>query len=303
MAERRFKIRAALAATAATVALAVPTALAQADATEPAPVVQGDSLDAPAATPLAPVEHGETIVPPATKSSPNSNGGLSAGANRRDQRRRRSRDGRRRGEPRPDHAAHDPLAAEFDLRLGRVPPVLIPIFQRAAAAYGLGPQGPAVLAGINEVETAFGTNLNVSSAGAIGWMQFMPSSWAEFGVDGNGDGVKDPYNPEDAIFAAASYLHIAGMPTDTYGAIFAYNHADWYVSEVLANAGCYAGEVGRTGFNAAGLGPQVEVLRCEPAPGWRRTSRRPTSKPSRTRPPAMNSASAESGHWPRSRVL
>ena len=68
----------------------------------------------------------------------------------------------------------------------------------------------------------------------------MPSSWDEYGVDANGDGVKDPYNPEDAIFAAASYLSVAGMPADTYGAIFAYNHADWYVSEVLANAGCYA---------------------------------------------------------------
>ena len=87
MAERRFKIRAALAATAATLALAIPTALAQADATEPASnaspapsVVRGDSLDAPAATPLAPVEHGETIVPPATNTPPNSNGGLSAGS-------------------------------------------------------------------------------------------------------------------------------------------------------------------------------------------------------------------------------
>ena len=49
-----------------------------------------------------------------------------------------------------------------------VPTVLIPIYQRAATAYGLGPQGPAVLAGINEVETAFGTNLNLSSAGADG---------------------------------------------------------------------------------------------------------------------------------------
>src|SRR5262249_39686084 len=124
-----------------------------------------------------------------------------------------------------------------------VPPMLVPIYRRAAATYGLGPQGPAVLAGINEVETAFGTNLNVSSAGAEGWMQFMPSSWETYGVDANHDGVKDPYNPEDAIFAAASYLGVAGMPTDTYGAIFSYNHADWYVEEVLANANCYAREV------------------------------------------------------------
>ncbi|MGH2938846.1 MAG: lytic murein transglycosylase [Solirubrobacterales bacterium] len=150
-----------------------------------------------------------------------------------------------------------------------VPPQLVPIYQRASAAYALGPQGPAVLAGINAVETAFGTNLGPSSAGAVGWMQFMPSTWATYGVDANGDRVADPNNPEDAIFAAARYLSAAGMPTDTYGAIFAYNHADWYVSEVLANAGCYAGEIGDTAFTAAGLSPQIEVLRCEAAPGWK----------------------------------
>ena len=143
------------------------------------------------------------------------------------------------------------------------------MYQRAAAAYGLGPQGPAVLAGINAVETAFGTNLNVSSAGALGWMQFMPETWEGYGVDANGDGVADPYNPEDAIFAAASYLSASGMPADTYGAIFAYNHADWYVAEVLANAGCYAAEVGVPGFGAADLGPQLQVLKCSPSPPWR----------------------------------
>ncbi|MBS1846016.1 MAG: lytic murein transglycosylase [Actinobacteria bacterium] len=151
-----------------------------------------------------------------------------------------------------------------------VPPQLIPIYRRASAAYALGPQGPAVLAGINAVETGFGTNLGPSSAGAEGWMQFMPATWAEYGVDANGDGVADPSNPEDAIFSAARYLSAAGMPADTYGAIYAYNHADWYVSEVLANAGCYAGEIGDTAFTAAGLAPQIEVLRCEAAPGWKK---------------------------------
>ncbi|MBS1891337.1 MAG: lytic murein transglycosylase, partial [Actinobacteria bacterium] len=151
-----------------------------------------------------------------------------------------------------------------------VPPQLIPIYRRASAAYALGPQGPAVLAGINAVETGFGTNLGPSSAGAEGWMQFMPATWAEYGVDANGDGVADPNDPEDAIFAAARYLSAAGMPADTYGAIYAYNHADWYVSEVLANAGCYAGEIGDTAFTAAGLAPQIEVLRCEAAPGWKK---------------------------------
>jgi hypothetical protein len=151
-----------------------------------------------------------------------------------------------------------------------VPPVLIPIFQRAASTYQLGPQGPAVLAGINEVETAFGSNLNVSSAGAVGWMQFIPSSWEMYGVDANGDGVRDPYNPEDAIFAAARYLSVAGMPADTYGAIYAYNHADWYVEEVLGNAACYS-----SSFNGAVVGdalaasPRLPVLNCRPAADWR----------------------------------
>jgi membrane-bound lytic murein transglycosylase B len=151
-----------------------------------------------------------------------------------------------------------------------VPPVLVPIYQRAAAQYGLGPQGPAVLAGINAVETGFGTNIGPSSAGAVGWMQFMPSTWAEWGVDANGDGVADPSNPEDAIFAAARYLSAAGMPADTYGAIYAYNHADWYVSEVLADAGCYAAEVGDPAFTQAGLTPQIEVLKCSPAASWKK---------------------------------
>ena len=148
-----------------------------------------------------------------------------------------------------------------------VPPVLIPIYQRAAATYELGPQGAAVLAGINEIETAFGTNLNVSSAGAMGWMQFIPSSWDMYGVDANGDGVADPYNPEDAIFAAADYLSAAGMPEDTYGAIFAYNHADWYVADVLANAACYGGIGSAAG--AFSLQPQLQELDCQLPAAWR----------------------------------
>ena len=74
----------------------------------------------------------------------------------------------------------------------------------------------------------------------------MPATWAGYGVDANGDGRRDPYDPEDAIFAAATYLRASGMPEDTAGAIFAYNHADWYVSEVLANAGCF-GSLGGAG--------------------------------------------------------
>jgi murein DD-endopeptidase MepM/ murein hydrolase activator NlpD len=99
-------------------------------------------------------------------------------------------------------------------------------------------------------------------------MQFMPSTWETYGVDANGDGVSDPYNPEDAIFAAARYLRAAGMPGDTYGAIYAYNHADWYVAEVLANASCYAPLVGGT-VGALPAPPRLQVLNCQPAKPWR----------------------------------
>ena len=97
-----------------------------------------------------------------------------------------------------------------------------------------------MLASINKIETGFGTNLNVSSAGAVGWMQFLPSSWEAYGLDANGDGRKDPYNPVDAICAAAHYLKARRRrPSDLYDAIFAYNHADWYVQEVLLYARAY----------------------------------------------------------------
>jgi cell wall-associated NlpC family hydrolase len=289
MDDRARKIRAVGATAAATLALAVPVAIARAETpsvgpveavpTEEAAVIPAPSTpaQAPAAQPLLPgkVEHGETIIPPATNSPSQPKRG-SGGTTAKtlvpgDPSEEEVEAGENAELPKlPPTTLQIPSLPESTCATSGVPPVLIPIYQRAAAKYGLGPQGPAVLAGINSVETAFGTNLNVSSAGALGWMQFMPSSWAEYGVDANGDGEKDPFNPEDAIFAAASYLHIAGMPTDTYGAIFAYNHADWYVSEVLANAGCYAAEVGGPGITSTEIEPQIQVLRCEPAEAWRK---------------------------------
>src|SRR3954468_8284172 len=117
-----------------------------------------------------------------------------------------------------------------------IPPFLLPIYQSCGTEYGIPWQ---VLASINKIETAFGTNLNVSSAGAQGWMQFIPSTWAAYGVDANDDGKKDPYNPVDAICAAARYLRAAGGDKDIRQAVFAYNHADWYVDEVLLGANQY----------------------------------------------------------------
>ena len=64
----------------------------------------------------------------------------------------------------------------------------------------------------------------------------MPATWKMYGVDANQDGKKDPFNPVDAIFAAARYLRAAGAEQDIRKAIFAYNHADWYVDSVLLRA-------------------------------------------------------------------
>ena len=124
------------------------------------------------------------------------------------------------------------------IRKFRVPVFLLPIYQAAGIQYGVRWE---VLAAINEIETDYGRNLNVSSAGALGWMQFMPATWRQYGTDANKDGKKDPYNPVDAIFAAARYLKAAGYEKDVRRSIFAYNHADWYVDSVMLRARLIAG--------------------------------------------------------------
>jgi murein DD-endopeptidase MepM/ murein hydrolase activator NlpD len=107
---------------------------------------------------------------------------------------------------------------------------LVALWQGAGSAYGIPWQ---VLASINKVESNFGRNMGPSSAGAVGWMQFMPSTWDRWGLDATGDGVSDPWNPQDAIYAAARYLAAAGGAQDISRAVLAYNHAQWYVDEVL----------------------------------------------------------------------
>lgn len=100
-----------------------------------------------------------------------------------------------------------------------------------------------VLAGIGAVETGHGADTRTSRKGAEGPMQFLPSTFAAFAVDGNGDGVADIQNPADAVYSAARYLCLAGAGRGgqaLYDAIWAYNHADWYVREVLAYAVAYS---------------------------------------------------------------
>jgi membrane-bound lytic murein transglycosylase B len=115
----------------------------------------------------------------------------------------------------------------------RPPSFLIPIYKAAGRRYHV----PwAVLAAINAVETNYGRNLNVSSAGAMGWMQFMPETWLQYGVVIGRHDAPNPYDPRDAIFSAARYLAANGARHHLRRAIFAYNHAKWYVDEVLWTA-------------------------------------------------------------------
>ncbi|GIW07530.1 MAG: hydrolase Nlp/P60 [Dehalococcoidia bacterium] len=113
-------------------------------------------------------------------------------------------------------------------RADEIPPDQLIVMQQVAAA-SCGVPWP-VLAAIAKVESDFGRNMATSSAGAIGYGQFLPSSWAAYGNGGN------PYDYRDALPAMARYLCANGAPRDLRAAIWAYNHADWYVDQVLAIA-------------------------------------------------------------------
>jgi hypothetical protein len=126
---------------------------------------------------------------------------------------------------------------------GEVPADYFPWLPEAAAKYKLGPRGASVVAAIHYVESDWDRSLLPGVAagtqnymGAEGPGQFLVSSWASYGVDADGDGVKDAYSIPDSVFATARLLHADGAPSDWPDAIFDYNHAWWYVHEVLAKA-------------------------------------------------------------------
>lgn len=116
---------------------------------------------------------------------------------------------------------------------GPVPVNILTIYRSKAQQYGI----PAeILMAIGWEETKHGAGMGVSSAGATGFMQFMPATWANYGNGGN------PDNPNDAIDAAARYLVAGGAhdgPEGLKAAIFSYNHARWYVNDVLTWAAQY----------------------------------------------------------------
>jgi len=121
-------------------------------------------------------------------------------------------------------APGEPIA---EARTEEIPAAHLAIMQRAATECGLPWQ---VLAAVAKVESDFGRNMATSSAGAIGYGQFLPSSWVTYGRGGN------PYDYRDAIPAMARYLCAHGGAGDLRRALFAYNRAEWYVNDVLAIA-------------------------------------------------------------------
>jgi hypothetical protein len=131
---------------------------------------------------------------------------------------------------------------------GGVPANYVPWLARAAQRYHLGPRGFSIVAAVHYVESDFGRSTlpgvapgTTNYMGAMGPGQFLEESWPPFGVDADGDGVKDPYSIPDSIFATANLLHASGAPQNWHDALFAYNHAEWYVEKVEREAERFGG--------------------------------------------------------------
>ncbi|MGH2928360.1 MAG: C40 family peptidase [Solirubrobacteraceae bacterium] len=132
----------------------------------------------------------------------------------------------------------------------QIPAAYLQLYIQAGAAYGIPWE---ILAGIGRVECDHGQDLDPSctqegvenSAGAGGPMQFLASTFAEYGVVApGGANPPDRWNPPDAIYSAANYLRASGAPQDIDQAIYAYNHSETYVKEVLYWASVYGAQDG-----------------------------------------------------------
>jgi hypothetical protein len=139
---------------------------------------------------------------------------------------------------RPQHVDQTVISA---YARARIPAGYLRLYRAAASTCRGLPW--TVLAAIGTVETGNGANTSTSSKGAMGPMQFLPSTFVAYAVDGDGDGIANIQDPADAIYSAARYLCAWGAGLggrSLYAAIFAYNHADWYVREVIKLAIAYS---------------------------------------------------------------
>jgi hypothetical protein len=125
-----------------------------------------------------------------------------------------------------------------------IPPAYLATYQATGIKYELGWE---YLAAIGKIESdhgrsrAVGISSGGNAKGAMGPMQFLAGTWAAYRVDANNDAKTDVYDPQDAIAGAANYLQASGAPQDWDRAIFAYNHAAWYVDDVKQLAARYRG--------------------------------------------------------------
>ncbi|MDQ3647307.1 MAG: lytic transglycosylase domain-containing protein [Actinomycetota bacterium] len=130
---------------------------------------------------------------------------------------------------------------------GGIPNNYLRLIRQAGTKYGI---DWTVIAGIYSIETDFGrlkapgVRSGENFAGAGGPGQFLGPTWTQYGVDGNKDGKKDRYDPRDAIPGTANYLRASGGKENIRKAVFAYNHAGWYVNDVMTRARRYRGAAG-----------------------------------------------------------
>jgi hypothetical protein len=155
----------------------------------------------------------------------------------------------------------DVAKATSEVASNDIPSNIVQVYQDAVAKYCPSMKWQE-LAAIGSVESDQGRNMGPSSAGAEGWMQFLLSTWKSprVAVDGNGDGKKDILDPLDAIPSAANYLCMLGLDpkvqiTEEHcpqagaddhtvrlrEALYGYNHACWYVDQVIEVATSYQG--------------------------------------------------------------
>lgn len=177
-------------------------------------------------------------------------------------------------------SAPSPASSECSFSGGSgdgIPANYVPWLEQAASKYKLGPQGFSIVAAIHKVESDFGrsplpgVSSGTNSAGAAGPGQFLAETWATYGVDADSDGRRDIYSVPDSVFATANYLHASGAPGDWRSAIFNYNHAEWYVEEVLETARGFGAQVHEVCASVeAGLGelPTEALARVEYLAKW-----------------------------------
>jgi len=166
----------------------------------------------------------------------------------------------------PGEAACQPPAGQT---VPGIPAAYLALYVKAGRQYGIGWH---ILAAVGKVESdhgrgpGSGIRSGTNEAGAAGPMQFMPGTWAAFGVDGDHDGDKDIYDPADAIPSAARYLKHEGAPRNMRRALYRYNHSNAYVNTVLRQAHTYA-QASRTNQEQA-MDTSKACGEAGPPSGW-----------------------------------